>query len=258
MVYSMIDSHCHLADKQFAKDLEDVLKRAKSTGVSHMISIADSLEEGEACMKIAQKHPHIFCTVGVHPHNAKEWKRGDGDRMKEMAAGSTKVRAVGEIGLDYHYDHSPRGDQRAVFLEQLTLSRELGLPAVVHCREAIKDVETIIREVEPLQIVIHCCTEKWEDVEWLIHLGHFLSFTGIATYPSSHDIRETIKHCPLNQLMIETDAPYLAPVPHRGKRNEPAYVAEVLACVAKIKGLSVEEVDAATTKNTMEFFGLSL
>lgn len=254
----MIDSHCHLADKQFATDLADVLKRAKEAGVEKMVTIADSLEEAEQCIHIAEKHPHIFCTVGVHPHNAKEWKRGDADRLKEMVTGSNKVKAIGEIGLDYHYNHSPRGDQRAVFLEQLTISRELGLPAVVHCREAIKDIETIIREVEPLQVVIHCCTEKWEDVEWLVKLGHFLSFTGIATYPSSHDIRETIKYCPLDQMMIETDAPYLAPVPHRGKRNEPAYVVEVLKTIAKIKGVSEKDVEDATTKNAVEFFGLAI
>ena len=253
----MIDSHCHLADKQFATDLDAVLKRAKEAGIHQMITIADSLEEAETCIEIAEKYPHIFATVGVHPHNAKDWKRGDGERMTGMVSGSTKVKAIGEIGLDYHYDHSERGTQRAVFLEQLTLSRELGLPAVIHCREAVKDIETIVREVEPLQAVMHCCTEKWEDVEWFVKLGHMLSFTGIATYPSSHDIRETIKHCPMDQIMIETDSPYLAPVPHRGKRNEPAFVAEVAKKIAEIKDISIEEVDAATTKNAMEFFGLT-
>jgi len=253
----MIDSHCHLADAQFVDDLDAVLTRAKKARVDQMITIADSIAEAEACVQIAEKHSHIFCTIGVHPHNAKEWKRGDAKTLQEMASGSRKVRAIGEIGLDYHYDHSPRSDQRAVFLEQLTLSRELGLPAVVHCREAVKDIETIIREVEPLQVVMHCCTEKWEDVTWMIELGHFLSFTGIATYPSSHDIRETIKQCPLEQMMIETDSPYLAPVPHRGKRNEPAYVVEVAKIIAEIKGVSVAEVDSATTKNAIEFFGLS-
>ncbi len=254
----MIDSHCHLADKQFAQDIDDVIERAKDAGVEQLITIADSIPEALACIELAEKHPNIFCTVGVHPHNAKEWSRGDGEVLKEMVSGSKRVKAIGEIGLDYHYDHSPRGDQRAVFLEQLTISREVGLPAVVHCREAIKDIETIIREVEPIQVVLHCCTEEWKDVAWMIGLGHFLSFTGIATYPNSAAIRETIKNCPLNQLMIETDSPYLAPVPHRGKRNEPAYVTEVAREIAKLKGISIEEVDAATTKNTMEFFGLRL
>jgi len=252
----MIDSHCHLADTQFAYDLDAVLARAKKAGITRMITIADSLQEAEKCIELSEKHSELFCTVGVHPHNAKDWKRGDGDTLKEMVSGSQRVRGIGEIGLDYHYDHSPRGIQRAVFLEQLTLSRELGLPAVVHCREAIEDITTIIHEVEPLQCVLHCCSEKWEDVEWMVTLGHFLSFTGIATYPKSAEIRDTIKHCPLDRMMIETDSPYLAPVPHRGKRNEPAYVAEVAKIIAEIKGVSVEEVEAATTANAMAFFGL--
>lgn len=252
----MIDSHCHLADKQFAEDLDDVLARAEEAGVTRMVTIADSIPEALACIELAEKHPQLFCTVGVHPHHAKDWERGDGAVLKEMVSGSRKVRAIGEIGLDYHYDHSPRPVQRGVFLEQLTLSREVGLPAVVHCREAIKDVETIVREVEPLQLVLHCCTESWEDVEWLVHLGHFLSFTGIATYPASAAIRETIEKCPLEQLMIETDAPYLAPVPHRGKRNEPAYVALVAAKVAEIKGMSADAVAERTARNAVEFFGL--
>lgn len=252
----MIDSHCHLADAQFTDDLDAVLKRAKEAGISRMITISDNIDEAEKCLQIAEKYEHIFCTAGVHPHHAKDWKKGDGERIKELIASSKKMKAVGEIGLDYHYDFSPRDMQRGVLLEQLTIARELGLPAVVHCREAVADIRTIVEEVEPLQLVIHCCTEKWDDISWAVELGHFLSFTGIATYPASHDIRETIKNCPLKQIMIETDAPYLAPVPHRGKRNEPAFVAEVLKCIAEIKGISVEEVDRATTQNTVEFFGL--
>lgn len=252
----MIDSHCHLADPQFDNDFADVLKRAKDAGVTHMVTIADSIAEGEKCLHIADKYEYIFCTIGVHPHHAKDWKKGDGDRIRELIASSKKAKAVGEIGLDYHYNHSPQGVQRAVFLEQLTLARELAIPAVIHCREAMKDLRTIIEEVEPLQLLIHCCTEKWDDVEWVVKLGHLLSFTGIATYTKSHDIHETIKQCPLEQMMIETDSPYLAPVPHRGKRNEPAYVAEVLKCVAKIKGVSLEEADRITTENAVRFFGL--
>ena len=254
----MIDTHCHLADKKFAKDLPEVLERAKKAGVGHCITIGDTLKESEECIVIAEKYPNVFCTVGVHPHEAKDWHDGDGEKLKEMVGRSKKVRAIGEIGLDYHYHHSPQGVQRGVFLEQLTLSRELGIPAVVHCREAIKDIETIVREVEPLQMVLHCCTEQWDDVSWLIELGHILSFTGIATFPDAKHIRETIKKTPIGQMMVETDSPYLAPLVHRGKRNEPAFVSEVSKLIAEIKGLSVEEVDGCTTKNAVEFFGLSL
>ncbi len=254
----MIDSHCHLADTQFTNDLDAVLRNAKDAGVQQMITIADSLPEAERCIELAEAHPHIFATVGVHPHHAKDWKKGDGEKIKEMVSGSQKVRAIGEIGLDYYYNHSPKSTQRAVFLEQLTLSREVGLPVVVHCREAVEDVCAIIREVEPLQMVLHCCTEKYEDIAELLDRGYLLSFTGIATYPKSTAIQNTIKECPLSQMMIETDSPYLAPIPHRGKRNEPAFVTEVAKCIAKIKELKIEEVAAQTTKNAIQFFGLPL
>ncbi len=253
----MIDSHCHLADAAFDADREAVVTRAHEAGIETMITIADSISEAEKCVQIAEKYDHIFCSVGVHPHNAKDWQKGDAAKLTAMTKRSKKVRAIGEIGLDYHYNHSAQDVQRGVFLEQLTLSRELGLPAVVHCRESIDDIRTIVQEVEPLQMVLHCCTEKWEDIEWLLELGHLLSFTGIATYPNAEVIRNVIKHCPLSKMMIETDAPYLAPIPHRGKRNEPAFIVEVARLIAKIKNTSLEEVEAQTTKNAVVFFGLS-
>ncbi len=252
----MIDSHCHLADKQFISDLDAVIARAKEAAVTAMVTIADSLGEGERCIGIAGKFPEVFCTVGVHPHHAKDWGVGSREKLLQIAKSSKKVRAIGEIGLDYHYDFSPREAQRDVFRTQLELAKELQLPAVIHCREAIADVRAIVDEVAPPTVVLHCCTERWEDVALLVERGSLLSFTGIATYPRSEEIRRTIKACPLEQMMIETDAPYLAPVPHRGKRNEPAYVVEVAKVIAKEKGISLEEVDAATTKNAVEFFRL--
>ncbi|OGJ56102.1 hypothetical protein A2706_02150 [Candidatus Peribacteria bacterium RIFCSPHIGHO2_01_FULL_51_35] len=252
----MIDSHCHLADAKFAADLPDVIARATKNGVDRMVTIADTLEEAEKCIAIAEKHPQIFATVGVHPHEAKSWKQGDDDRLRLLVQSSKKVKAVGEIGLDYHYDFSPRDTQREVFALQLKIAKEIKKPAVIHCREAVEDLWMIIEKEKPASLVLHCCTEKWEDVERFIAAGYLLSFTGITTYPNAADIRKTIKHCPLSQMMIETDAPYLAPVPHRGKRNEPAFVIEVAKAIADIKGVSVEEVDAATTANAVEFYRL--
>lgn len=254
----MIDSHCHLAAKEFASGVDDVIARAVERGVNRMIVIGDTLEESERCVLLAQEHAELFCTVGVHPHAAKEWKPGDAERLRSMASASPRVRAIGEIGLDYHYDFSPREVQGAVFASQLAIARDLGLPAVVHCREAVEDVWAIVRELEGLRIVIHCCTERWEDAERFLDTGHFLSFTGIATYKNASVIRETIKRCPLDRLMIETDSPYLAPAPHRGKRNEPAFVLEVAMLIAELKGMTVDEADALTTRNTVEFFGLPL
>ena len=252
----MIDSHCHLADPKFALDLPEVLQRAKAAGIDHFMAIADTLVEAKKCIELADSHSEIFCTVGIHPHGAKDWQEGDDDRLRSLVASSSKVKAMGEIGLDYHYDHSPRDIQRDVFGTQLLLAKELSLPSVVHCREAVEDVRAIIQEVDPVSLVIHCCTEEWEDVQELVAKGYFLSFTGIATYPNAIAVRRTIERCPLSQMMIETDSPYLAPVPHRGKRNEPAYVIEVARVIAQIKGLSLEEVQRATTEQTLAFFNL--
>jgi TatD DNase family protein len=181
------------------------------------------------------------------------WK-DEGPLLKMFS--SQKALAVGEIGLDYHYMKSPKEIQQKAFREQLLIAKELKKPAVVHCREAIIDIRSIIADVQPACVVIHCCTEQWEDVESLVQAGHFLSFTGIATFPASGEIRRTIRMCPIEQMMIETDSPYLAPIPHRGKRNEPAYVVEVAKCVAQEKDMTLEDVDRITTKNTERFFGL--
>lgn len=252
----VIDSHCHLAAPQFSEDLDAILSRAHAAGVERMICIGDTIEESEEGVRIAEKYDQVFCTVGVHPHVSGKWKVESGKLLKDFVHRSKKVRAIGEIGLDYHYDFSPRETQRDVFRAQLELASELHLPVVVHCREAVEDVWNIVNEIKPSSLVVHCCTEKWEDVERFVKRGYMLSFTGIATYPKSEEIRRTIKECPLEQLMVETDAPFLAPVPYRGKRNEPAYVMEVAKCVAEIKGISLEEIDRITTKNTVQFFGL--
>ncbi|MCK5017694.1 MAG: TatD family hydrolase [Candidatus Peribacteraceae bacterium] len=252
----MIDSHCHLADRKFNRDIDEVLKRAKDAGVDRVITIADEIEESRKCLEIAQKYEQVFCTIGIHPHCSKDWNVESETILKEMIKSSKKVVAIGEIGLDYYYDNSPRDVQREVFRAQLKIAKDFGLPSVVHNRESIKDLKEIINEINPPFLVIHCCTEKWEDVVDLVDRGYFLSFTGIATYPKSNEIRRTIKMCPLDQLMIETDAPYLAPDSMRGKRNEPAFVIEIAKCIAQVKGMGFDEIDEKTTRNTEEFFRL--
>lgn len=251
----MIDSHCHLAAEEFADDLDEVLARAKAAGVTAMVTIGDSIAESKKCVDLAENHEQIFCSVGVHPHHAKDWSMWAMKELRTLAASSKKVRAIGEIGLDYHYNNSEPADQRTAFLQQLMLAKELGLPAVVHCREAIGDVWAIVDDVKPETLVLHCCTEQWEDVRRFVERGYCLSFTGMATYPSAGVIRETIGRCPIEQMMVETDAPYLAPVPHRGKRNEPAFVAEVAQCIAKEKGMAAGEVGRITAENARAFFG---
>jgi TatD DNase family protein len=252
----MIDSHCHLADPKFSSDLEEVISRAGHAGIGRMVTISDSLDEAKICVDIAEKFDQVFCTIGVHPHNAKDWDDQSASLVRTLVASSKKVVAIGEIGLDYHYMNSPKEDQLRVFREQIEIAKELGLPIVVHNRESIEDMMPIIRELRPKSLVLHCNTEKWEDCSELIVMGYLFSFTGIATYPKSDDIRNTIANCPLGQMMVETDAPYLSPNSKRGKRNEPANVVEVAECIAEVKGISIAEVDAATTKNAEAFYGL--
>ncbi len=180
----------------------------------------------------------------------------NGKLLREWATTSKKVVAIGEIGLDYHYDFSPRDVQRDVFRQQLLIARDLSLPVVVHCREAVDDVWAIVDDVKPEKLVMHCCSERWQDVKRFVDRGYLLSFTGIVTYPKSDVMRDTVRQCPLEQLMVETDAPFLAPVPYRGKRNEPAFVMEVAKKVAEIKEVTLPELDRVTTENTTTFFRL--
>lgn len=254
----MIDSHCHLADKKFTADLDQVIQRATEVGVGNIVCIADTLEEADRCLEIAQKYDHIFCTIGLHPHTACEWKTENGKRKMQEFSEDPNVVAIGEIGLDYHYMNSPKEDQIVAFRDQIHIAKELNLPIVTHNRESIEDFKRIVFELEPASMVLHCCTEQWADVSDLVECGYLLGFTGIATYPKSDAIRNTIAQCPLEQMMIETDAPYLAPQEKRGQRNEPAFVAEVCKCIAEVKGISVEEVDAVTTGNAQEFYGIHL
>lgn len=249
----MIDSHCHLADGKFADDLDAVLTRAHDTGVEQMVTIADNIEEAKKCIELAEKYDQLFCTIGVHPHEASTWNEQSAAWLREHAY-RNRVVAIGEIGLDYHYMNSSKEDQIRAFREQIVIAQEAGLPIVVHNRDSITDLLPIIEELQPTKMVLHCCTEEWKNVSSLIERGYLLSFTGIATYPKSDVIRETIKQCPLEQMMIETDAPYLAPEGKRGQRCEPAFVRSVLECIAAVKGVSVEEIDRITTMTTQEFF----
>ncbi len=252
----MIDSHCHLADAKFDADIVDVVARANAAGVSRMICIADSMKEGGKCRDISERFDCVTWTMGVHPHVASGFDFARDPDAIRAALKHPKCKAVGEIGLDYHYMNSPKEVQQKAFEVQLSIAKELHVPAVVHCRDAVEDVWAIVNHVKPQKLVIHCCTEKWDDVKRFVDAGYFLSFTGIATYPKSDVIRDCIRRCPLERMMIETDAPYLAPIPHRGKRNEPMFVTEVLATVAKTRGIDTTEAERILDANTAEFFGL--
>ncbi|MFA4846348.1 MAG: TatD family hydrolase [Patescibacteria group bacterium] len=257
----MIDTHCHLTASQFDADRDQVIEMAMDAGITRIVCVADAIGDIALCRKLAERKPQVFFTAGAHPHHAKFFHlEGDLEAIR-TAAQDPKCRAVGEIGLDYHYMNSPKEAQNKVFESQLELARELHLPAIVHCREAIDDVWAIVSRVRPEKLVLHCCSERWEDVERFVRKGYLLSFTGIVTYPKSAVMRETVGNCPIEQLMLETDAPFLPPEALRAKggrsiRNEPAFVIEVARAVAAIKGLAVKEVDAQTTENAVEFFSL--
>jgi TatD DNase family protein len=253
----MIDSHCHFAAPDFDQDLDAVISRATDAGVAKIVTISDEMKDIDPSRSIAEKYEHIFYTIGVHPHHASSFDLIKHIERLRSEAKHPKCRAIGEIGLDYHYMRSPKDTQQRIFEQQLLLAKELGLPAVVHCREAVGDLRTIVQHVKPPRIVIHCCTEAWDDVAWFVDQGHFLSFTGIVTYSKSDSIRDTLKRCPSDRFMLETDAPFLAPVPHRGKRCEPMHVMETAKEAARVRGVSLEEIDRTTSANAVEFFGLA-
>jgi TatD DNase family protein len=251
----LIDSHCHLDDARYDADREAMITRARESGIDHFITIGCDLETSQAAVALAERHPFISATVGVHPHEVKHIQDGWYHELRALAK-SERVVAYGEIGLDYHYDHSPREIQRERFREQIRLARELHLPIVVHTREAQEDTITILKEEKAVEVggVFHCFSgDAWLAKDTL-DLGFYLSFSGVVTFQNATMLREIVKTVPLDRILIETDAPYLTPVPHRGKRNEPAYVRSVAEKIAELHSISLEEVETITTQNTKRVF----
>jgi TatD DNase family protein len=257
----MIDSHCHLADEAFASDLEAVTARARAAGLERTLVILEAgnaREEAQAA-RIAVLWPEVRFGVGVHPHQASRFA-SDPDRsaaiVREQIDRIPQARAVGEIGLDYHYDFSPRDVQHAVFRVQVRLARELKRPIVIHTREADDDTVAIIRDEGGGAVtgVLHCFTGGNPLVDAGLALGFHISLAGIVTFPKAAALRETVRRVPLDRLLVETDSPFLAPVPYRGKRNEPAYVAQVVGALAELYGISPDELAQRTTANFHALF----
>jgi TatD DNase family protein len=256
-----IDSHCHLNNSDFVDDLSGVLLRAKKAGVTQILTICTTLDEAEDVIEIARSHSHISCSVGVHPHDASS-QIEKYDLRNEIEAliikGKQYIVALGETGLDYYYDHSPRDVQRDAFRLHLEIAEKYDLPVIVHTRDAEKDTIDCLKEFEGrVRGVIHCFSgSSWLAKESL-KLGFYISFSGIVTFKNADELRAIVKETPLERILIETDAPYLAPVPHRGKRNEPAFVAETAKAVADLKNVSIEELAKTTTQNCIDLFRLS-
>lgn len=252
----LIDTHAHLDMDDFLEDLGGVLECAERAGVVSMVTVGSEVAKWSRSIHIAHENDRVFAAVGLHPHEASNMDRVLG-RMEPLL-GDPRVVALGEIGLDYHYEHSSREEQERAFHNQIEMARAVGKPIIVHVREAHDQAIRILREGRAHDVggVIHCFTGKPEDVNPYLDLGFFISFTGILTFKKADDVRSAAARVPLDRVMVETDAPYLAPVPHRGKRNEPAFVVHVARALAELLGMSSDHVFQQTTRNAMAFFGL--
>jgi len=257
----VIDSHCHLADETFAKDLDDVVTRAKDAGLERVMVILEggNANEAEQAARLEQLWPDTRFAIGVHPHQAHQFSDDPQSAVsvvREQFAATPSARAIGEIGLDYHYDFSPRDVQHAVFRAQVRLARELQRPVVIHTREADEDTIAILREEGggELRGVLHCFTGDAALADAGLALGFFVSLAGIITFPKAEALRETVRRVPLDRLLTETDSPFLAPVPYRGKRNEPAFVVETLAAVAAARGEDAAELGRQMAENARKLF----
>ncbi len=254
----LIDSHVHLDDRRYDTDRDEVLQRAHAAGIEACVTIGCDVATSQAAVALAQAHDTVFATIGVHPHESREITADWYETFRSLAR-QPRVVAYGEIGLDYHYDHSPREIQRQRFREQIQLARELRLPLVIHTREAQEDTMMILREEGARDIggVLHCFSgDAWLAREAL-DLGLYLSFSGVLTFKNATTLREIAGTVPLDRILVETDCPYLTPVPHRGTRNEPAYVQHVAHMLADIVGKgreSFESIAQATVRNTKRVF----
>jgi TatD DNase family protein len=257
----MIDSHCHLADSAFASDLDAVIERAREAGVSSALCIlaAGDAAESRAARRVRALWPATMFALGVHPHHAGYFSGRAEEAAEAVRRGLTQegARVIGEIGLDYHYDFSLPDAQQSVFAAQVMLARKLEVPVVIHTREADADTLRILRIAGQGQVrgVFHCFTGDADLAQAVLDLGFFISLSGIVTFPRATELRDVARMVPADRILVETDSPYLAPVPHRGKRNEPAYVAQVVAEVASARGVSVEEMGAQVTRNFEAFLG---
>ena len=246
----MIDSHCHLDSAEFDDDREAVIERALAAGVEHMMAIGtgNGPPDLEAALRLARQHRFIYATIGVHPHDAAKATPETFAAMEALAA-ETKLLAIGEIGLDYHYDFSPRDVQRDVFVEQLKLAGRAGKPIVIHTREAWDDTLQALREHWSGSGIIHCFGGGPTEARQALDLGFYLSFGGVLTFPKADAVRDAARLTPEDRLLVETDAPYLAPVPKRGKRNEPAFMVETARRLAEVRGTTPDRIAEVTTEN---------
>lgn len=251
----LIDTHCHLDFPEFDQDRQEVIRRAQNSGIGYIINIGSSLKGSQRSLELSKKYDFIYASVGIHPHEADKFTQKEEAAVRELAK-KDKVVAIGEIGLDYYKNYSKAENQKPLFLSLIRLAKDLNLPLVIHSREAGEDTLKILKEAMPLKAVVHCFSGDEIFLKACLGLGFFISFTCNVTYPKAQNLRNLVKIMPLEKLMLETDAPFLAPQELRGKRNEPEYVKYLAVEVALLKGISVDEVARITTENAKLFFHL--
>ena len=257
--FALIDTHAHLNDPKFAEDVDEVIARAAEAGVGRIIVPGYDIESSRAAVDLADRCECVYATVGIHPHDAKNYNDEIEQALAELSHGS-KVLAIGEIGLDFHYDLSPRAQQGAAFEAQIDLAWRLEFPIVVHSRESNPEVMDVLKSRSGKIVggVFHCFSGELEFAQEVLDLGFYIGLDGPLTYKASEKLRRVVEMCPLDRLLVETDCPYLSPIPYRGKRNEPAYVTYVADEVARVKGITIEEVAEATSANAGRLFGPAL
>jgi TatD DNase family protein len=259
-----IDSHAHIDGEEFDADRDEVVRRARESGVCAILNVGTGDPHSgslERAVEVAEKYDGVFAAVGVHPHDARLFDDDAASRIQRLAKQSSRVIAWGEIGLDYHYDNSPRDVQREVFRRQLRLAREVELPVIIHSREADDDTVNILREELKDSVrggVMHCFGGSRSRLAGIVELGFMVSFAGNLTFKKAEDLREVARLVPLERLLVETDCPFLTPVPFRGKRNEPARVVEVARYLAQLRQVTLEEMGRLTTDNFARFFALDV
>jgi TatD DNase family protein len=249
------DTHAHYDDTQFDLDRESLLESLPKNGISLVVNAASDIASSQAAADLADRYSFIYAAAGIHPHEAAEMAANDLETLRQLLA-LPKVVALGEIGLDYHYDFSPRDVQKDVFRRQMEIARELHVPVIIHEREACADGLAIVTDFPDVQGVYHCYSGSWETAKTILRQGWYLSFTGAVTFKNARRAAEVVANMPLDRLMIETDCPYLAPVPNRGRRNSSLNLRYIAAKIAEIRGISVEEVAQITMENGRRFFGI--
>jgi TatD DNase family protein len=252
----LVDSHCHLDFPDFASELDAIVTRARDAGIGRMVTISTRVRKHLQVLAIAERFADVFCSVGTHPHYAHEELDVDAATLVKIAR-HPKVVAIGEAGLDYHYDNSPRDAQEQGLRAHIAAARQTGLPLVIHAREADDDMARILKEETgegAFPAVLHCFTGGRDLAFTAVELGHYVSFTGILTFKNSQDLRDIAAALPAERVLVETDAPYLAPMPYRGKRNEPSYVVETAKTLAQTRGVSPDEIARQTTENFYRLF----